>query len=303
MDSLDMQHLFRIGLTGTQAALNRAKTEAKPVVKPETTPSAKPAAAPVSAAAKATQYQGVDAGKRTEHTFLTNTWLFQLEDCEVLELLQPGAGKLQVVLKKTIFHPQGGGQPADVGTISAPGLPDLKVSMTTLRKEDGAVLHDCEASEDATAAWTKAVGAKAVCRIDEERRRLAARIHSAGHLLDAAVQAANLHWIPGKGYHFAEGPYVEYVMGESSVKVDFTPKKAAEKEKIIQSIQANIDNLVSSGGAVNVSYVDGMRRVEMAGEECPCGGTHVHDVSEIGKVEIKKLQNKQGNVRLSYTVA
>ena len=47
--------------------------------------------------------------------------------------------------------------------------------------------------------------------IDENKRRLYARLHSAGHLLDVAVSNIGLSWQPGKGYHFPDSPYVEYI--------------------------------------------------------------------------------------------
>ena len=46
--------------------------------------------------------------------------------------------------------------------------------------------------------------------MNEEKRRLYARLHSAGHMLDIVVKNLKLGWIPGKGYHFPDGPYVEY---------------------------------------------------------------------------------------------
>ena len=48
--------------------------------------------------------------------------------------------------------------------------------------------------------------------MDEAKRRLYARVHSAGHLLDIAMQKAGRTDLkPSKGYHFATGAYVEYV--------------------------------------------------------------------------------------------
>jgi Ser-tRNA(Ala) deacylase AlaX len=47
--------------------------------------------------------------------------------------------------------------------------------------------------------------------IDEAVRKLNARLHSAGHLLDVAVSRLKLDWKAGKGYHFQDSPYVEYV--------------------------------------------------------------------------------------------
>lgn len=46
--------------------------------------------------------------------------------------------------------------------------------------------------------------------MNETNRRFYARLHSAGHLLDIAVKKLGIAWKPGKGYHFSDGPYVEY---------------------------------------------------------------------------------------------
>ena len=46
--------------------------------------------------------------------------------------------------------------------------------------------------------------------VDEQRRKLNTRLHSAGHILDMAVNELGYAWIPGKGHHFPDGPYVEY---------------------------------------------------------------------------------------------
>jgi len=273
-------------------------------------PPAKAAPAPAPAVKQASKSEG-SKGK-TEHVFLMDTFQFQLDDCTLLEAqcgTEPpkdapeGSVKLTIVLDRTVFHPQGGGQPADIGTLSAGGLPELKVSFVSLRKEDQAVLHDCTAEESVADAWVQAIGSKVACRVDETVRRLAARLHSAGHLLDAAVTAVEppLKWIPGKGFHFPDGPYVEYVLDDNSRKIDM--KKPADKDKVVKDIQTNLDRLVQVGGPVNVQLKGGVRHVEMAGEECPCGGTHVADISQIGKVDVKKMQNKQGNIRISYQVA
>lgn len=246
----------------------------------------------------------------TEKVFMTDTFLFKLDGCELCEAkiaaetpkdAPEGHVKLSVVLNRTVFHPQGGGQPADFGTLNAKGLPELRVSFVSLRREDGAVIHDCVTEKAHADAWARCIGTKQVsCWVDEERRRLCARLHSAGHLLDAAVTAANFKWVPGKGYHFPDGPYVEYILKEDSFRID--PKKAGEKDALIKKIQDNIKSLVEAGGPVTVQMKEGVRHVMMAGEECPCGGTHVADIAQIGPVNVKNAQNKQGNIRISYNL-
>jgi Ser-tRNA(Ala) deacylase AlaX len=46
--------------------------------------------------------------------------------------------------------------------------------------------------------------------VEEPFRIANAKLHSAGHLIDVAVKALKYGWIPTKGYHFSDGPYVEY---------------------------------------------------------------------------------------------
>jgi len=250
----------------------------------------------------------------TEPVYFLDTYMFELAGCKLLEAAvapeaptgaPEGHIKIQIVLNRTVFHPQGGGQPADVGELSAPGLPTLRVSFVSMRREDRGILHDCAVTQADADAWVGASkangsGAQVLCKVDAESRMINARVHSAGHLLDVAVQSLDLKWVPGKGYHFVDGPYVEYVLNEASRKVD--PKKAGDKEKLTADLQAAIDELVSGGGAVTTKYMAGVRTVAIGGLECPCGGTHVRDSSELGKVVIKKLQAKGGNMRLSYSV-
>lgn len=249
----------------------------------------------------------------TDPVFFTNTYLFSLAGAQLLEAsigaqaagAQDGGVKLSIVLDRSVFHPQGGGQPADTGCLRGDELPELQVAFVSARKDDGAIVHDCVTTPEDAALWVQAATSKRApavsCHVDEARRRLCARLHSAGHLLDAAVRLVDVRWVPGKGYHFPDGPYVEYVLTEESRKID--TKKPGDKEAILAQIQENMNQLIAAGGKVGLRYDDtGVRHVSMAGEECPCGGTHVDDVSEIGKVVVKKLQNKQGNVRLSYTL-
>ena len=77
------------------------------------------------------------------------------------------------------------------------------------------------------AGATFAEGSEVDCQVDEEKRRLYARVHSAGHLLDIAMSLAGRTDLkPSKGYHFATGAYVEYI---GSVEVN-------DKETLVASL-------------------------------------------------------------------
>lgn len=110
-----------------------------------------------------------------------------------------------VVLDKTIFHPQGGGQPSDTGVISTA---DTEFTVSDLKIDGKTILH--------YGSFTKGTafeaGSEVTCKINEESRRLFARIHSAGHLMDICVRNIGLTNLqPGKGFHFPTGAYVEYI--------------------------------------------------------------------------------------------
>ena len=48
--------------------------------------------------------------------------------------------------------------------------------------------------------------------VDGEKRKIYAKYHSAGHLMDIAVRRCGQTQLkPGKGYHFPVGAYVEYI--------------------------------------------------------------------------------------------
>nr|GMD65764.1 alanine--tRNA ligase [Ipomoea batatas]GMD72214.1 alanine--tRNA ligase [Ipomoea batatas] len=124
------------------------------------------------------------------------------------------------------------------------------------------------------------------------------RLHSAGHLLDVCI--ANIGWghlKPGKAYHFPDGPFVEY---QGTVPQNELQIKQKE-------LEAEANNLISKGEKVSVStfpyeearllcggsipdYIPkgSTPRIVKFGENpgCPCGGTHVSDVSEIKSLKV-----------------
>eukprot|EP01121_Diplochlamys_sp_Union-15-3_P021480 TRINITY_DN871_c0_g1_i1.p1 TRINITY_DN871_c0_g1~~TRINITY_DN871_c0_g1_i1.p1 ORF type:complete len:248 (+),score=41.86 TRINITY_DN871_c0_g1_i1:78-821(+) len=214
-------------------------------------------------------------------------------------------GKQVVILEETIFHPQGGGQPYDTGYISSD---KAKFKVKDVREAAGIVEHYGE-FEPETASFEE--GEEVSLEINENDRKLYARIHSAGHALDVAVSATGLKLIPGKGFHFPSGPYVEY---EGTIPNDqrktFQARVQEELNKLIlQSVPVTVnwveyDKIKDVCGSVP-SYLSKdkpSRIVTMASEACPCGGTHVKNLSELGKVTIKGIKTKKGNVRISYTV-
>jgi Ser-tRNA(Ala) deacylase AlaX len=154
-----------------------------------------------------------------------------------------------------------------------------------------------------------AVGDEVRMEVDMAARSLNARLHSAGHLLDVAVQDLELRgWKAAKGYHFPSGTYVEYELQPDAVGVPVMTDEAA-KAALVGKMQGQIDQLVKKGGKT-ICHVTGQapgalnykvqRTVEIGGLCIGCGGTHVEDVAEIRGVTIKGIQKKKKNMRVTY---
>ncbi|MDP3742045.1 MAG: alanine--tRNA ligase-related protein [Candidatus Micrarchaeota archaeon] len=212
-------------------------------------------------------------------------------------------GKQIINLDQTIFYAQGGGQPFDTGKIeTSKGV--FKVQ--EVRKKDGVVNH-----VGVFESGNFEIGDEVNLFVDAERRALNSKLHSAGHVIDVAMKNVGLDFIPGKGYHFPDGPYVEYdgeVLPEQ--REEYGQKLETEANRLIQlgsevkvqTVSFSEVKLLCGFVPSYLSPVDGaIRIVTVAGEfGCPCGGTHVKNISEISSVKIPKISAKSGKTRVSY---
>lgn len=214
-------------------------------------------------------------------------------------------GRTALVVDQTHFYPQGGGQPADRGVIAGPGG---AFTVTDTRFVDGEVLHYGTFAEGHLE-----VGAAVEGRIDAERRALHARLHSAGHVLDLAVRSIGLTWEPTKGYHFPEGPYVEY--HGSLDDIDRTALAASLADACARIVAADApvtvrfmprEEMTTVCAHVPTDLPPGKpARVVLFGTDgTPCGGTHVAHLGMIGAITIRKVKAEgTGSVRIGYDVA
>ena len=187
--------------TAAKPAVAKAKAAAAPQAKN----AAEKAASKASEAPAPAPAPSGDALAATESLYQTDTYLFKCE-ARVLAVVPIEGDKpgWSVMLDRTCFHPQGGGQPADSGTITAiDGGEPFAVSMCK-KEAAGVVRH-----EGVTAAPAFGVGATVRCVVDESPRIKNARVHSAGHLIDVAMTeslaALQVSLRPTKGYHFTPG--------------------------------------------------------------------------------------------------
>ena len=114
--------------------------------------------------------------------YFNDTYKFE-STAKLLDIIENN-GEFSLVTDLTIFHPQGGGQPKDEGFITSADN-TVKFKVTDLKGKDDAILHIGKYE-----SGTFKVGDQVKLLVDGEFRKQNARIHSAGHLLDIAMQRA-----------------------------------------------------------------------------------------------------------------
>ncbi|PWK44897.1 alanyl-tRNA editing protein [Pseudomonas sp. B21-040] len=191
---------------------------------------------------------------------------------EVLECT-PHENEFAVVLRATLFHPQGGGQPFDTGWIG-----DSQVLRVV--QDPDRIIHFVD--QPVKPGMTQ-------IRIDEERRQFNTRMHSAGHLIGHFVQARG--WMPTKAHHWPDEGRVQFKALESAQELD------------VESVQLGIAQFIGQDWPRLTSLREGAREIGFG--ELPaygCGGTHVRSLKELGTVTIASLSLKKGTLSVHYSV-
>lgn len=196
-------------------------------------------------------------------------------EVEVLKCEPTEDGRFAIQLSNTPFHPQGGGQPSDVGKIN-----DADVLHVVMQNDQ--IIHY---SNHATTLGLAQV------RVDLNRRRYHSRLHSAGHLIGHVMQAFG--WEPTKAQHWPEECKVQFVKQDHSEDQD------------LETLEL-LCNLYISSQLVRLTQqnADGYREVSFGDLPAfPCGGTHVQNLSEIGTLEITGYKLKKDKLTVSYRVS
>lgn len=201
--------------------------------------------------------------------------------CEAVVTACIPAGRNVVRLSCTVFHPQGGGQRADAGTIGAARVVDVR------HAPDGEVDHIVEDF----AGLEPGQPVRVV--VDERLRRLHARLHTAGHLIADVATGIDRRLTVKAGHHWPGEARVEF-----EGPIDDADAFAVE-------LQSSLDALIAANVRVTAGGDPLLTRTIRIGNNTPvgCGGTHVASLGEIEKVIVRRLQHKKGVLRVSYDVS
>lgn len=220
----------------------------------------------------------------------------------VLKVIPEKRTHAYLLLDKTIFHPKGGGQPSDRGRMTSPEcVLDVKKAIY----HRGIVVH-----------WAKIVSGTPstgpiLCELDWTYRQLVMRRHTAAHLLDHCLAKIT-------------GTHVETTDSWLDAPCYVGYKGNAPNAEKLKSVQELANNLIESGARVSIEFVkpeqanaivqkspnferlpdlDEVRLVTIEGcDPIACGGTHVEDIMEIGKLEVPQAEEVPNGFRLHFSV-
>lgn len=214
-----------------------------------------------------------------------------------------------VILNATVFSPQGGGQPSDEGVMEG----DFgKFIVQKVRFDGDRIVHYGTGD-------LPEKGAEIKLMVDAEKRMLFSRLHSAGHALDRAM--ANLGYPNDrlkatKGYHFPDGPSVEYEI----IGAPLTPEEmgslpsslTSEMQSLVEAdIETEVIQDITKAEAIERTelteselegYPERLRLVKIANCFLPCSGTHVKRSGVIGPVTVTRAKKKKNTLKISYTL-
>ncbi|KAJ1958254.1 hypothetical protein GGI12_004781 [Dipsacomyces acuminosporus] len=208
-----------------------------------------------------------------------------VEDADLSKILSKHP--FAVIVDETLFYPQGGGQPTDVGQITSSDGATFNVSHVLMFQDK--VYHQGAFASDGRFS----VDSKVELKVDQETRLRNARCHSGGHVIFSIIKSTGWDMMEKKGHHFADGAYVEFngVMPEAEDKDAF---------------QKRVDDVVKNDVPVSAYTLDDGLRYIRVGEfiENPCGGTHVKSTGELGRIVIKKIARRKGQnlTKISYSI-
>lgn len=220
----------------------------------------------------------------TEKLFYSDTYM-KTFTATVVDCRQ-GKHGYEIVLDRTCFYPEGGGQPGDRGALN-------DVPVTDTHEKDGQVLHYTDTPLEVGAAVTGA--------IDWDYRFDLMQQHSGEHMVSGVVH--RLYGYDNVGFH----------MGADMITIDFSGELT---EQQLQAVEREVNERIWLDSEVKCWYPDpeeltalpyrskkelsgDVRIVEFPGADvCACCGTHVKRTGEIGLVKLLTVQKFHSGVRV-----
>lgn len=199
----------------------------------------------------------------------------------------PKGERFAVVLNRTAFYPEGGGQPADIGVLNT-------VNVLDVHEKEGKVLHVTDKPFP--------VGERVLGGVNWPHRFSLMQQHSGEHIVSGIVH--RFFGLDNVGFH----------MGAKAVTVDFngelTPENLLTVESLAnEAVFRNLPIQTQWPSPQELETLDYRSKKELTGavrivtvpgyDVCACCGTHVSRTGEIGAIRLLSSQKYKGGTRVS----
>ena len=218
--------------------------------------------------------------------FYTNPYLREF-DATVVACTEGKKG-FEVVLDNTAFYPEGGGQPADLGTLG-----EAKVS--DVRRQNGVIIHftDKAFEEGATVHGV----------LDWERRYDNMQNHTGEHVLSGVINHA--FGYENVGFH----------MHDDAITIDMDGPMTDDD---VKAMEKAANDMIKADIAVDISFPSAEERTAMGfrskkeltgkvrivniptADCCACCGTHVKSTQEVGIIKVLSASKHRGGTRIEF---
>lgn len=235
----------------------------------------------------------------TELLYMDDSYIKEFE-AKVIKVTEEG-----IVLDKTAFYPQGGGQPTDTGKIIKD---NNEFDVEKVKKVDADIVHFLKNDD-----WKESIKEGDVVKgmINWERRHILMRMHTAAHVISAVFNKKAGALITGNQLDidksrfdfnledFNRDEILAYV-GEANklmaegkdVTINYLLREKALEDPELVKLAKVLPPSVKELRIINIGNID---------RQCD-GGTHVKNTKEVGEIEIVKMDNKGKNNRRLYFV-
>ena len=211
---------------------------------------------------------------------------FMQDFTAAVESCQAVKNGFAVILNRTAFYPEGGGQPADRGTLDG-------VSVTDVQERDGVVTHLCDRA--------LSVGTEVSGRIDWARRFDHMQQHSGEHIISGLL-CSTFH-CDNVGFHMgADVVTIDYnapITWEQALEVERRANAYIWADHPIRIWYPSAEELAVLPYRSKKELTGAVRITEFPGaDRCACCGTHVTSSGQVGLVKLLSCQKFRDGVRL-----
>lgn len=193
--------------------------------------------------------------------------------------------KYEIILDKTAFFPEGGGQLADTGNIASANITDVQIN-------NGIITHFSDSPVD--------VGTTVECQIDAPKRFRRMQNHSGEHIVSGIVH--NLFGYDNVGFHLGDDVTIDFngeLSDEQLTKVEKLANEAIYKNVRFICEYPDEETLKTLNYRSKLDLTEDVRIVTIEGYDvCACCAPHVKTSGEIGIIKILDHHRHRGGIRI-----